>query len=124
MKSQDFFKEQIKDGIIGVPKNENETINLLDRYFEISKIKDEPTKRIEEYKNNFLKVQKYKSTKDGGAYISTIKSGLNTLANKKLNDVVFAWYGVDLTTYAIQRLIVDGKIKLIGKKVYLINQPE
>ncbi len=122
MESQNIFKDKINSGDISFPASKVELFSLLDRYVEISKINDTPEKLIEEFKESLIKIQKYKSEKDGGTYISRIKGVVKTSANKKLNDIVFAWYGVDLITYSIQRLIVDGKIKLVGKKIYLINQ--
>ena len=119
MKSQEIFKGKIHKGEITIPSDTVELVSLLDRYMDISKMNDHPKHLIEKYNLAFIQAQKYKSRSCGGAYISAIKQALKTSANKNLNDIVLAWYGVDLMTYTIQQLIVEEKIKLKGKKVYL-----
>lgn len=119
MKSQEIFKGKIHKGEISLPKDTVELVSMLDRYLDISEINDHPHELVEQFKISFIQAQKYKKMKCGGAYISAIKQALGTAANNNLNKIILAWYETDLITYAIQQLIIDEKIKLKGKKVYL-----
>ena len=55
-------------------------------------------------------------------YISRIKEGVLNGKNKKFNNAYKVIYGVDAITRIIQKLIVEKKIKVIGKKIYLIGE--
>lgn len=121
MKSQDEFKMRIYKGDIPIPRDSVGLVSLLDRYLSISKIGHYPDGEIEGFKFAILQAQKYKAAKCGGAYISAIKQAVSTQGNSELNEIVTAWLGIDLMTHALQRLVVEGEIKIKGKRVYLKN---
>ncbi len=122
MNPRDLIKEMIYKGEIETPRTDGELITLLERYRVAASVSYCLKERIDAYKDMIITAHKYKSKGEKGCYISRIKQGLNGVSNVILNDVVVAVYGVELMTKAIQELIVEERIKVIGKKIHLINQ--
>lgn len=124
MKATDKFKMMIVDGEIEIPKTTSELLLVIDRYSIASNFNVDVESKIEELKDSFISTHKTKSNGKPCCYISRIKNGMMNLSNKKFNDVFKALNGVDVTNHIIEQLIIEERIKLIGKKAYLTNQEQ
>lgn len=113
------FKEMVESGEIPFPANNKEMFDVFTRYKYVADHDFDLDDEINLFKIAFLKMQRVKSGSKKYCYISAIEQGVMKNRYRMLSDVVLALYGVNLMTYAIQRLIVDGKIALSGKKVFL-----
>lgn len=124
MSLQNKFKELIYQGEIEMPANNSELTTLLERYAIVSNFKGDICAQMEDFKALILLAHKQKSMGKAGCYISAIKTRTSGISNTKLKVAVRALYDVDLMTHSIQRLVADGKIKVNGKKIYLISETQ
>lgn len=122
MTPKDLMKKMIYKGDIETPIDDDGLISLMGRYATASRVDYCLQDRIDLYKDMIIKAHAYKSMSSDGCYISLIKQALRSLSHATLDDVVTAVYGVDLMTKAIQELIVEDRISVRGKKIYLIKQ--
>ena len=121
MKAIERLKVMIIDGEISQPKTSGGLVSLLETALFISDCKDDIEDKVKQLKHSFLSMYKIKSGGERSCYISRIKDGMLSGKNKKFNDVFKSLYGVDAIEHVIKQLIVEDKIKVIGKKVYLIG---
>lgn len=119
MKPVEIFKSKILSGDIKIPVDEISLISLMDRYSVASSADYDLENKVDKIKDSIITVHGYNAKPDGGCYISSIRRVVIGKSTSVLNGVVQSVYGVDLITYCIQRLIVDGKIRLVGKKVFM-----
>jgi hypothetical protein len=115
----------VASGKIKLPKSPEELLFIMDRFLKVSTTSfssDELKEGIESFKDDFVAKHKTKSAGKKWCYISAIKDGMMGKKNKKLSYAVKVIHETDLTTLAIQQLIVENRIKLNGKKVYLVTQ--
>lgn len=121
MTAAEIMRSMVFTGEIKNPESPAEIVHLMDRFVAASSLSEPLQGAIESYKDSLVNAHSYKSGKKDWAYISMLKQATANEQVGKLDKVVFAVYGVDLITYSIQQLIVDNRIKLNGKKVYLVN---
>ena len=122
MKAQDIFKGRVHSGEIAIPGDSYELCLLLESYSKTLEFKGDFYDAVEDYKDSIIVAHKYKSLSCGGAYITALRQARKSNNHTALNEAAESLFGVDLMVYSIQQLIVEEKIKVIGKKVYLINQ--
>lgn len=113
------FKSMLSSGEISTPADFNEMSRLLDRHESLVSHSFDLDEEIDIFKLAFLNMHRIKSGNKKYCYISAIKQGVMKKRFKILDDVVWSLYETDLMTYTIQRLIVEGKISLSVKKVFL-----
>ena len=121
MKAQDIFKGRIYSGEIAMPGDSHELCLLLESYAKAIEFKGDFYSAVEDYKESIIVAHKYKSLECGGAYITALRQAKKSNNHKALNEATESLFGIDLMIYSIQRLVVEGRVKVIGKKVYLIN---
>jgi hypothetical protein len=116
------FEEMLKSGEITFPTNHDEMMCVLARYKYVIEHEFDMDKEFELFKILFVRMHRVKSGSKKYCYISAIKQGVMTNKFRTLSDIILSLHGIDLMTYAIQRLIVEDKIALSRKKVFLVNQ--
>ena len=115
------LKFRILESKVDLPKTPSDLVLNLDCFLSVSKINDDVGEKLKEFKSMFLSVHKSKSGRDRFCYMSRIKGGILGSKNKKFNDAYKFVFGIDAITSVIRTLTVEEKIKVIGKKVYLIG---
>tara|TARA_R110000851_G_scaffold60415_3_gene139457 strand:- start:1905 stop:2279 length:375 start_codon:yes stop_codon:yes gene_type:complete len=118
------LKFRVLEGKIEIPKTPSDLVLNLDCFLSVSKSNDDVGEKLNEFKSMFLSVHKSKSGGKRFCYISRIKGGILGSKNKKFNDAYKFVFGIDAITSVITTLIIEKKIEIIGKKVYLINQEQ
>ena len=121
MKLIEALKFRILEGKIEIPKTPSDLVLSLDCFLSVSKSNDDVGEKLKEFKHMFLSVHKSKSGREKFCYISRIKGGILGSKNKKFNDAYKFVFGIDAITSVIKTLIIEEKIKVVGKKVYLIG---
>lgn len=116
------FEEMLKAGEIKFPESYDELMAVLSRYKYVVEHEFDVDEEVEHFKVLFLNMHRVKSGSKKYCYISAIKQGVMTKKFRLLSDVILALHGVDLMTYAIQRLIIDEKIALSSRKVFLTSK--
>ena len=116
------LKFRILEGKIDIPETASDLVLSLDCFLSVSKCNDDVSEKLKEFKSMFLSVHKSKSGGERFCYISRIKGGILGSKNKRFNDAYKLVFGIDAITSVIKTLIAEEKIKLIGKKVYLIGE--
>ena len=122
MKSTEKFRMIIADGIIPMPKTHGELISIVDQYRFILEFPFDMDLEIELAKDAFVDMHEKKAGGENGCYISRISDGIMGQSRKRFAEVFSIIEGKDLIKHVIERLIVEERIKIIGKKVYLIGE--
>ena len=122
MKATEVMKKMIYKGEIDLPTSDAELMQLMERYSVASRMDESVVDVVNSYKELILSVYQYKSQGRDSCYISAIKQAVSSAYYERISESVMAVYGVDLVTRAIQMLVVDEKVAVVGKRIYLLNQ--
>ena len=115
------LKLNIIKGTVKVPESPEELLDFVDRCLALEKVQDDVGEKIDSMKLSFLQHCKTRSKDGKSQYASQIRGDMKSKATTRFNLAHKLAFGHDAHIRVIHELVQEGKIKMFGKRVRLLD---